>query len=1015
MQEKLIDIILKIFARVVREGGGDKKEIELVKGFLQEQFAESVAKSFFRDFKFYVNSDFEIDIEKLCSEAVEELTYVQRLYILVKLVELIYADKQITDSEYYLVSRVATSLNLPTLYVEDLLEFLKLDGRVPFLSIGKVLYFVDKELTETLLECEVRVPGIRSTLAVMKFPQSEVLILRLIEGRNIELNGTVLKENRLYLLSKGSVLHFPRGETLYFNDILKRFTRHLTEEDRITFVAENISYVFPNGNYGLHPLSLYEENGNMVAIMGASGAGKSTLVNILTGIYKPTTGSVRINGIDVHKEPDKAKGFIGYITQDDLLIEELTVFENLYYNAKLALKDLTEDQIKQKIDNLLEELGLSEIKHLKVGSPLNKLISGGQRKRLNIALELIREPSVLFLDEPTSGLSSADSEMVIDLLKDLVSKGKLIFIVIHQPSSEVFKQFDKLLVLDKGGYPVYYGHPLQGIAYFRKQANYADTKVIECPECGNIKPEEIFNILEAPILDAYGRPTNKRKVEPEEWYQRFKKYIEITPIKEETKLPGTIFRPSPKWKQYLIFFIRDAKRKIANKSYLAITFSEAPLLGLVLAFILRFNLEGKEYHLFDNVNLIVYLFIAVIVALFLGMSISAEEIIKDRKIQKREHFLNLSRNSYLLSKISILFIVSAIQTLLFVLIGHFVIGLRELYFWHWLLLFITAFHANLIGLNISATFDSSVAIYIFIPILLIPQIILSGTMVDFRFMNRSITRQDVTPIIGDLITSRWSYEALAVKQFSENSYMKNFFDVEKDISNATYHLSFFIPEIEKAIASLQISKVPVNPLLPASPSKKLSKEEEEKLLTLIRNSLKEEVERFDNLTIPNLENLYPEKYSVKDLNEILKRLKVLNQYYKKKLAVARNKKAEIVKTLGRKQVDSLRKKYHNERLESIVTNRNFPFKILPYRGKLVQIMDPIYQTFYRKNPLNYRTPMYASVKPFLGKLWGTYGFNIAVLIIFSIILYITLYFELFRKIIEFFTVLWEKRQYKKMQ
>src|SRR5690606_10976686 len=117
---------------------------------------------------------------------------------------------------------------------------------------------------------------------------------------------------------------------------------------------------------------------------------------------------------------------------------------------------------------MLLTLGLADSRDLKVGNPLEKTISGGQRKRLNIALELIREPSVLFVDEPTSGLSSRDSENIMDLLKELALKGKLVFAVIHQPSSDIFKMFDKLIIMDTGGYPIYYGNPVDSIIYFKK-------------------------------------------------------------------------------------------------------------------------------------------------------------------------------------------------------------------------------------------------------------------------------------------------------------------------------------------------------------------------------------------------------------------------------------------------------------------------------------------------------------------------------------------------------------------
>ena len=252
--------------------------------------------------------------------------------------------------------------------------------------------------------------------------------------------------------------------------------------------------------------------------MGSSGAGKSTLLNILNGSMNPTEGRVLINGIDIYKENVKANGLIGHVSQDDLLIEELTVYQNLYYNTKLCFDNYSEEQITQSVNNMLHNLGLYEIKDIQVGTPLNKKISGGQRKRLNIALELIREPAILFLDEPTSGLSSKDSENIMDLLKDLTLKGKLVFVVIHQPSSDIFKMFDNLLILDTGGYLIYNGNPVDSIMYFKSkvhQANWADS---ECHVCGNVNPEQIFNIVESMVIDEYGKETRIRKISPEEWH-----------------------------------------------------------------------------------------------------------------------------------------------------------------------------------------------------------------------------------------------------------------------------------------------------------------------------------------------------------------------------------------------------------------------------------------------------------------------------------------------------------------
>ena len=249
-------------------------------------------------------------------------------------------------------------------------------------------------------------------------------------------------------------------------------------------------------------------------------------------------------------------------------------------------------QIIRLTFRVLNSLGLYEIKDLKVGSPLEKTISGGQRKRVNIALELIREPAVLFVDEPTSGLSSRDSENIMDLLKELTLKGKLIFVVIHQPSSDIFKMFDKLIILDTGGYLIYNGNPVDSIVYFKQQAQQANAVESECPQCGNVNPEQIFNIIESKIIDEYGNQTKNRKIQPKDWYQKYKDNL-----KDKVEVEGDINVDTPEsnlkipstWKQLKVFVKRDVLSKLANKQYMLINFLEAPVLAFILSFIIKYS------------------------------------------------------------------------------------------------------------------------------------------------------------------------------------------------------------------------------------------------------------------------------------------------------------------------------------------------------------------------------------------------------------------------------------------
>jgi ABC-type multidrug transport system ATPase subunit len=548
----------------------------------------------------------------------------------------------------------------------------------------------------------------------------------------------------------------------------------------------------------MHDLSFTLRNGELLAIMGGSGTGKTTLLSLLNGSLKPQQGTITINGHDI-SEPD-AKNLIGYVPQDDLLIEELTVYQNLWFTAKLCFEGMSDAEIDSRVMKTLKDLGLDAAKDLKVGSAINKYISGGQRKRLNIALELIREPSVLFLDEPTSGLSSTDTEKVINLLKEQTYKGKLIVVNIHQPSSDVYKLFDRLWLLDKGGYPVFDGNPIDAITYFKTAANYVDAATSTCPTCGNVNPEIVLNIIDEKALNSSGEISDERKMTPQEWHELYLKNRKQLDKVNVSAVPPSDQKKPNAFKQFLIFLRRNFNTKITNLQYLCITLLEAPLLAVVCGLLTRFA-PPEGYSVMENKNLVSYFFMSVIVATFIGMSGSAEEIIKDRSLLKREKFLSLSHSSYIWSKIVYMAGVSLLQTLLFITIGNYIMGLQGLFWTWWIVLFVTSLLSNLVGLLLSQCLSSVVAIYISIPLLLIPQILLCGLVVSFSDLTPKSTTGNV-PVIGDIIPSRWAYEALAVTSYTDNSYEKPFFDIHKEKYETQFYNLGYLYELQSQLETM---------------------------------------------------------------------------------------------------------------------------------------------------------------------------------------------------------------------
>src|SRR5687768_12484134 len=722
MSEEILKALTQLFAIITKQDGGvSENERQFVINFFQTELDQDSLKEYvdlYDEFSGYGKAEEEgkskltsvkdsVKTLGICKKINKTLTQKQKVVVLIKLLELVGSDKNFTHQRMEIINTVSTVFNI--LKDENtLIENFIVSEDPKSLNFSDILLANSDEQSEPGKLYKHAHIHIEGNLIFMRVRSVDMFFTKYVGGELNILNGFTMKPNRVYLFSHGSTIKTQAGDALYYSDLVRDYNEEL-KTTKLSFNVIIDELKFKNGGIGLRNVMISEGPGKLIGIMGASGAGKTTLLNVMAGLVKPTEGKILVNGFDINAQKDKIHGVIGYVSQDDLLIEELTVYQNLYYNAKLCFATFTEEQIHKRVMEVLENLGLDQRKDLRVGNPLDKTISGGQRKRLNIALELIREPAILFLDEPTSGLSSRDSENVIDLLKELSLKGKLIFVVIHQPSSDIYKMFDKMIIMDTGGFPAYYGPPVEAVTYFKKSTHQVDSNRGQCETCGNVNPEQIFNIIEAKVVDEYGQPTNKRKITPPQWYELYKNRFKVGRVEDVKEEPPQSLSLPNKIKQTIIFATRDTLSKLSNKQYLLINLLEAPLLAIILAVIIKYKSApgGQEYMFRFNENFPAFLLMSIIVALFMGLTVSAEEIIRDRKILKRESFLNLSRSSYILSKISILFTLSAIQTVMFVLVGNSILEIEGLFFQHWFILFTASCFANLLGLNISSGFNSA--------------------------------------------------------------------------------------------------------------------------------------------------------------------------------------------------------------------------------------------------------------------------------------------------------------------
>ena len=963
MNDTILSSLLNLFALFCTKSKTDKKTSQKVlTNYLAHHFGVRDLDSsleFYNDLCDFYEMMPDLDVEKfihdICSKLHGNISVEEQALMLLRLMEICTVNKTTLDNRQ-LFHHVADSFKISDDVFNDLLAFV-----------------TNEEESENIKNHPYG--GGDGEIRTLFLKQFDLLIF-VYHGQNeVRINDVPVYSGSFQIWQRSGVMKCNKDKTLYYYNMMAPYQDNVIEQTKqIKLVGNEVNFRFSDKNdNGMHNFSFVLRSGELVAIMGGSGVGKSTLLSLLNGSLRPQEGSITINGYDIN-DPD-SKALIGYVPQDDLLIEELSVYDNLMFTARLCFDRMSEDELNQRVMSILRDLELEAARNLKVGSPMNKYISGGQRKRLNIALELIREPAILYLDEPTSGLSSADTEMVVNLLKEQAYKGKLIVANIHQPSSDVFKLFDRLWLLDKGGYPVYDGNPIEAITYFKQAAGYADADISTCPVCGNVNPEIILNIIDEKSLSDKGEITNKRKKTPKEWHELYRKTVKPVVV-EKKELPNTEQRRPSALKQTLIYFRRNFCTKITNLQYILITLLEAPVLAFICSLLTRYATE-EGYSIMNNSNLVSYYFMAVIVAIFLGMSGSAEEIIKDRVILKREKFLSLSYKSYIWSKILYMAVVSLIQTFLFILVGNSIMAIHDLFLTWWLILFVSAFLSSLIGLLLSQCMNSVVAIYITIPILLIPQILLCGLVVKFSDLTPKSTTNNV-PVIGDIIPSRWAFEALAVTSFSDNDYESQFFASDKKRHSALFYRDAYLYEMKSQLETMKSKQ-----------DKNLSDDETKKQieghLSVIKNSLPL---LLDVCGAPP----YQGDYSYESLSRLFDATEKTLSGISNKATLVQNKYiSEIVRTNGKDWLKDLKKNHYNLQLENFVLNSqtSHPCKVI--NGHIVPDAAFIYL-----NPQNKfgRAPFYSSTKKLGNTQIKTLWFNMGVMLLMCIIVSLCLFYDI---------------------
>lgn len=582
-----------------------------------------------------------------------------------------------------------------------------------------------------------------------------------------------------------------------------RFSEGLLDEERAVIrelSVENLNHRFGSDKVVLDNVAFRVKRGEMLCIMGPSGSGKSTLLSALAGHLKPTRGHIRLNGVSLYDHRTRLAPFIACMPQEEALNPQLTVRQHLAHASTVRRPHLSSLEHAKRVDSILAELDLQQLARRRVGSAGEKTLSGGERGRLNLGLDLGSAAEIFLFDEPISGLSSKDSEHVAETLHAL-SRDNIVIASLHRPGARVLRLFDKVLMLDQGGRAAFFGTPTAMGQYFReacKELNILPSKRLTNQQSQYAAADFVFDVLETPLHELAGRENGGARRFPSTfWQERFEgsqlvdevargdsserpQFSELPSDEDHMAVPTRTRRQRGiEWiRLFRTHFHRSLISKFRNRGTIYSILLEAPLLALLIGTTLRASPDGP-YSFHSGLHLPVYLFLTATIGMFLGLTNSATEILRDSPVLRRERNCRSGTVLYVAAKFLALAILAIFQCGIYTWLGHSMLDIHGMFFIHWGWMTVTALCGTAMALVVSSVVTTERAALSAVPLLLVPQILLAGALVSFDEMNRGMFQgaaegraAGAEPFPARFMPLRYAYEGMMVSQATENPFEK---------------------------------------------------------------------------------------------------------------------------------------------------------------------------------------------------------------------------------------------------
>lgn len=973
----------------------------LVKSYLEKSLGSKNIRNYLKQYFEYFKQ-YEAEIEKLisknntesniqiihnlCESLNKELTLNDRYILMLSFLELIYSDKVITHEEQEFIGVLAKNFKIKN---EDFLNACDfIFNREPirvhssnYAVICDTDVYISDELEGSWISKNkptrethhtIHHKGLNNKIFILKFIDNDLLALKYAGETPIFLASEKIEQGKYYILSPFEQLRI-NNKSINIHEISDIFLN----ENAIQLVFRGKDITLQDSDkkksQNKSEFSFCEESGNIVAILGDKKA-TSKLVNILSGRWDKGKPDLCLNGYNISSDYYKIQKLIGYVPEYPIYNENISVFQNLYYNCKLAFPQLAEQKITTLVENVLETTKLKDLQHL-IPSKNKDSFDTLSQFLINLAIELVHDPWLLFIDSSLDKLTIPEFEIITRILRAFTSKGKLVFITCQHPNTLVFEHCNKLWIIDQHDYLIYNGNTLDVINYFSANSGNAIQIEEHCSLCGSVRPERLNQIINQKTIDEKGELTTHRKIQPQEWHALYKEKIEKNQKQKECKkvLPlhlGSIPTIPQQYFIYLSTKVKSQKSGIFSLLKELLVFS---LLSAILALLFRSDWT-TNYLPGNNPNMHIFLVTSIILMLILGIIFAENENHKEKRQIYHEIKRNLSFFSYLNAQISCLSIVSVVYSGIYSIISTSILGITNYFFKYWLIFLTLSVLGNIMGILLSNLFFKRKFVYMVLLAATVFNVLFNGLTINTKSFPNPLASSQYSPVITELSPVKWAFEALYIEQTLHNNYEDIFYDLDKKIEISAFNTNYLIPAIQQKITQL---------------NENYQSKENRNTLTAIQSEIEQFSSNADIFPFEYINDLDPDKVTSTILNETRDYLTYVQLVLSESLQKLTQQKHEVEKKLvdsiGAANYPTFKKKYFNTHLFDLANKFNNTVSVKFANGEIVKSMNPLYLI----PTSNFgRAHLFAPVKMFNYLYYNTFWFNLFILWWFIFIFFI---------------------------